>query len=108
MKAFLLDVGVLLTKKDEEYEYYSKVYNRVYGFYDEDQSYYKTKEEAIQEARAYVDSGVNNTYAIVSNTDLPDDFDFEEGCVEYETYKMEDVVYSIAKLNESLVEDFLH
>lgn len=107
MKAFLLEVGVLLTEEDEEYDFYSKAYNMKHGFYDEGQGYHKTKEEAIAEAKEYVEDGVENTYAIVSNTWLPDDFDFDEGCVEDEKYEMEDVLYSVAKFNGELVEDFL-
>ena len=107
MKAYLLDVGVLLSKEDEEFDFYSQAYNGKYGFYDEGQCYESNEMTAIVNARQYVEDGVENTYAIVSNTWLPNDFDFEEGCVEDETYKMEDVIYSAAKINGEIVEDFL-
>ena len=107
MKAYLLDVGVLLSKEDEEFDFYSQAYNGKYGFYDEGQCYESNKMTVIVNARQYVEDGVENTYAIVSNTWLPNDFDFEEGCVEDETYKMEDVIYSVAKINGEIVEDFL-
>ena len=108
MEAYLLDVGVLLSKKDEDFDFYSQAYNHQYGFYDEGQCYEKIKEKAIADAKEYVENGVENTYAIVSNIWLPDDFDFEEGCVEDESYKMEDVVYSVAKINGEIVENFLN
>ena len=107
MYAYLVEVGILLTKEDEEFEAYSGVYNRIYGFYDEDQYYVKEKEVAILNAKNYVEKGVENTYAIVSGTILPEDFDFENGVVEDAEYNMENVVYSVAKFNGELVENFL-
>ena len=106
MKAFLIDEGILLSKEDIEFEFYSQVYNRKYGFYDERQYYEQNKETAIINARQYVEDGVESTYAIVSNRGLPDDF--EDSCIENETYRMEDVIYSIAKINGKIVEDFLN
>ena len=40
----------------------------------------RTKEEqkAIEDAKAYVEVGVENTYAIVSNTTLDDDVDLDD------------------------------
>lgn len=107
MRAYLLDEGVLLTEEDEEFEAYATAYDEKYGYYDEGQCYEANKMTAIVNARRYVEDGVENTYAIVSNTWLPNDFDFEEGCVEDETYKVEDVIYSVAKINGEIVENFI-
>jgi len=107
MNAYLIDEGVLLSPEDEEFEAYSQVYNNLYGFYDEGQYYETNKLVAIANARKYVEAGVERTYAIVSITWLPDNFDFEDGYVEDETYQTEDVVYSVAKIDGEIVEDFL-
>ncbi|MEE1255979.1 MAG: hypothetical protein UHN47_05650 [Lachnospiraceae bacterium] len=107
MRAYLLDEGVLLTKEDAEYEAYATVYDKKYGYYDEGQCYKADKTTATINAKRYVEDGVENTYAIVSNTWLPNDFDFEEGYVEDEKYKLEDVIYSVAKINGEIVENFL-
>lgn len=101
------NLGVLLTEEDEEFEDYANVYNNKYCFYDEGQYYEREESKAATDARKYVENGVKNTYAIVSNTILPDDFDFDEGYVEGEKYILDDVVYSVAKLNGKIVENFL-
>lgn len=107
IEAFLVEEGVLLTEEDKEFESYAIVYNKKYGLYDEAQYYVKEKQKAIEDAKAYVEAGVESTYAIVSTTALPDDFDFENGYVEGETYLMEDIAFSIAKIDGKIVENFL-
>lgn len=107
MRAYLLDEGILLSENDDEFEDYATVYDKKYGYYDEGQCYIKSETEAIENARAYVEAGVDNTYTIVSKTWLPNDFDFDEGCVEDETYNVEDVIYSVAKINGEIIENFL-
>lgn len=108
MKAYLVDVGVLLSKDDREFEYYAVVYDKLHGYYDEGQCYMRTQEEALKYAKEYVQNGVENTYAVISNTVLPDDFDFDEGCVEDEEYEAKDVVYSVAKIDGEIVENFVN
>lgn len=105
MNAYLLEVGVLLTHDDDEFESYASVYNKEYGFYDEDQYYIRKKCKAITEAREYVNKGVNNSYAILLNTIVPDGS--VSGPVLKESYSIEDVIYSVAKLNDEIVENFL-
>lgn len=107
MQAYLLDEGVLLTEEDEEFEAYAVAYDKKYGYYDEGQCYETNKTKVIDNAKTYVEAGVDNTYAIVSKTWLPNDFDFDEGCVEDETYNVEDVIYSVAKINGEIIENFL-
>lgn len=107
MRAYLVDVGVLLLPSDKEFESYNTVYNKKYGFYDEGQCYFKEENEAINYAKQYVNDGVDMTYGIVSLTTLDDDFDFDEGCVEYEEYIMDNVDYCTAKVDGYIIEDFL-
>jgi hypothetical protein len=109
MRAYLLDVGILLTEKDTEFESYNTVYDKKYGYYDEGQCYIATEDEAIKQAKQYVVDGVENTYAVVSNTTLDDDIDIndDELCVEDEEYITDNIVYSVAKINGKIVENFI-
>lgn len=109
MKVYLLDEGILLTEKDEDFESYNIVYDKKYGYYDEGQCYVATLEDAINQAKQYVSEGVDNTYAVVSNTILNDDIDINDDdlCVENEEYLLEDVVYSVAKINGNIIENFI-
>lgn len=107
MKAYLVDAGVLLSDEHEEFDKYSNVYDECYGYYDEVQYYVKDKEEALKQAKEYVDNGIDSTYAVVSETNIPYDYDFENGYIEGESYNTADVVYSVTKINGELVEDFV-
>lgn len=107
MDAYLIDNGILVTEEYDEFQCYNKVYNKAFGFYDENQYYETSKMIAIANARRYAEDGVDNTYAIVSATKLPDDFDFRSGYVEDESYEMENVVYSVAKIGGEIIEGFL-
>lgn len=109
MRVYLLDEGILLSENDDEFEDYATVYDKKYGYYDEGQCYIKSETEAIENARAYVEAGVENTYAIVSNTTLDDDVDIddEELTVDCEEYILDNVIYSVAKINGEIIENFL-
>lgn len=111
MRAYLIDEGILLSKDDEEFEDYATVYDKKYGYYDEGQYYVKEEQKAIEDAKAYVEVGVENTYAIVSNTTLDDDVDLDDEeltvDVDGEEYILDNVVYSVAKINGEIVEHFL-
>ncbi len=106
---YLVDVGVLIHKGEHEFEDYSGVYNHQYGFYDEDQWYVRSEQEAIQIAKEYVNDGVENTYAVVSQEAIDDDFDedLEELEPSYHEYIMDSVIYSAAKMDSKIVEHFL-
>ena len=112
MRVYLLEVGVLLDEDDEEYEFYSQAYDKAHGFYDEGQNYYVSLSKAIRSAKEYVEEGVENTYAIVSETEL--DYEFtqdeldEDVCVENEEYSLASVVFSVVKENGCLKEGFLN
>lgn len=107
-----LDVGVLLTADDDydEYEIYSQIYDREYGYYDEYIRGYQEKdlEEAIQYAREYVADGVDMTYAIITNQGKINYANkFDENDIEGFTYNAEDVIFSVAKIYGIIVEDFV-
>lgn len=68
-----------------------------------------TEDEAIKQAKQYVIDGVENTYAVVSNVTLDDDVDInDEGlCVDYKEYITDNIVYSVAKIDEKIIENFI-
>ncbi|MCT7397779.1 hypothetical protein N5B56_01590 [Eubacterium sp. LFL-14] len=107
--ALLVDEGVLLERENKEFESYNKVYDKKYGYYDEGQYYkrLKEKDEVIKDAKKYVEDGVDNTYVVVSKTLLPDEVDVNTVDVEDENYYVEDVIYSVAKMDGKIVENFV-
>ena len=105
-----LDVGVLLTKNDEEFDFYSCVYDHKYGYYDENQIAYKECDlaEAIKYAREYVTDGVDMTYAVVTNQgQINYCEEFDDGNIDNFTYLCEDVIFSLAKINGEIIENFI-
>ena len=71
---YLTEVGILLERRNPEFERYNKVYDRKHGYYDENQYLKKDKCEAIAEAKKYVENGVPNTYAVITEqTGFPDE-----------------------------------
>lgn len=105
------DVGILLTESDKEFNLYSKVYDHKYGYYDENQISYRSKDtnEAIDYARYYVNKGVDMTYAVVTNQGEHEyEPPFDNGIIEhFERYTCEDIIYSVAKINGCIVENFI-
>lgn len=106
---YLVDVGVLLSLEDADAEAYSNVYDRKYGYYDENQYYVIDKEQAIKEVREYVKNGVERTYGVVSashgfNSDLSDE-EIAEMTVQNEEYS--EVLFSLRKVNGQLDENFI-
>ena len=108
--AILLDVGVLLTELDDEFNSYNGVYDHEYGYYDEDQIAYKGEDliEAIKYAREYVANGVDMTYAVITNQGIVNyDEPWDDGNIEGFTYNHEDVIFSVAKINNEIKEFFI-
>ncbi len=104
------DTGVLLTQNDSLFQGYSIVYDHKYGYYDENQTAYKKEdlEKAIADARLYVNDGVDMTYAVISDQGIcwcSEPFDSSETLGF--TFAKEDVLYSIAKINGKIVENFI-
>ena len=109
MTAYLVDVGILLSDDDKEYDNYAIVYDKCHGYYDENQFYTKTKEEAIEYVKDYIKRGVDeiNAYGVVSETNIIDDYDFENDDIGEESYHPADIVYSLAKINGEIKENFV-
>lgn len=106
-KAYLIDVGILLDPSDKEIDAYNTVYDKKHGYYDENQYYKANLQQAIREANDYVNAGVDQTYAIVSETMVPNYSKLTDTPVENESYNIENVVYSVAKLNGQVVPNFI-
>jgi len=58
---YKVEVGILLTEDDAEFSSYNHVYTKDYGFFDEDNTIYRTYEEAVRHANEYVKAGVERT-----------------------------------------------
>ncbi|MEE3344405.1 MAG: hypothetical protein VZS44_09965 [Bacilli bacterium] len=109
---YLVDVGILLTSDNEEFESYNVAYDHKYGYYDENQFYMVDKNKAIDFVNNYVNDGIDMTYGIISKTELPyeitdEEIDDGEVNVEGETYELNDVIYSTAKLNGKIEDNFI-
>ena len=68
IKCFLykVEVGVLLREGEGEYDCYNGVYDRKYGYYDENVAFFLDYDGALNYVKNYVDDGVNGTYGIIS------------------------------------------
>lgn len=108
-EVYLVEFGVLLDKDSKEANGYTDVYDKKYGYYDEDQ-FYSTKEGYEEKKTEYLDwvrEGVKNSYMIVSNTVIDDNDEDEMPPVSEEHYLLSDVVYSVAKINGKIIENFI-
>ena len=108
----MLEVGVLLTENDAEYDSYNFVYGGEYGYFNENNIIYKAEDvnTAIGFARKYVSEGVNMTYAILTNQGIFDyeEEEFDDGNLELiggGTYNAESVEFVIAKIDD-VIEEF--
>lgn len=105
---YKIETGILLSPTDREYDLY-KGYGTS-GLYDEDQWYERDKEQAIHDAKDFVNtSGYENAYAIVSlsNLNIDDTVDISEKMVEHETYNAEDIVFSIKREKQKIETGFI-
>ena len=100
MKLYLVDEGMLLSERDPEFEHYNTVYDQKHGYFDENQYYESTSENAIFAACFYVFQGKPGTYAVVTVQDGFDDSVVEnisEISVENADYSVENIIFSICK-----------
>jgi len=105
---YMLDTGILLAEYHPEYDSHNKVYDRLNGYYTEKQCYAVDMNDAIERAKKYVTDSIDRAYAIVSKTNGFDtDVNIEEMPVENEGYFLSDVVYSIAKIDGKIIENFV-
>ena len=102
----MLEVGILLDKDHEEFEQYSDVYDGKYGYYDESQEfkYASELERAKEEARRYVEDGVEGTYAIITNQGVSDVKPERIEVGEWISYSVELVLFSLAKIGGEIKE----
>lgn len=106
-----LDVGMLLTPDDKWFGCYRAYGNDKYGFHNDNQIAYKLeeKEKAVSYGKQYVINGADGTYAVLTDQGEclnGDDGEFDDGCVEGFTYNKKDIIFSIAKINGKIVENF--
>ena len=106
MKAYLVDIGILLDSDDKEFDFYACVYDKKWGYYDINQYYVPTLEQAKEEVKKYVKE-TENSYGIVSITELEDDFDFEDCQDIQEDYLVENIEYSFCNTNNGFEDDFV-
>lgn len=107
--AYLIDVGVLLSKDHPDYEGYNMVYDRKYGYFDENQFYEVDKNRAIDYVTQYVNEGVDKTYGVVLKEVLQEDYsdgDIYELEVDND-YHIDDIIFSMAKINGKIEENFI-
>ena len=73
---YKVEVGVLWTKDEEheDYDCYNSVYDKQYGYYDENVAFELDYNKALEYARNYVENGVNGTYAIISKIDYDSEY----------------------------------
>lgn len=114
-KIYQYEVGVLLDKDDEEYEDYCDVWDKKYGYYNEDWGIELNLEQAKKYIQDYVQNGVDRTYGIISEIIISDE-EYEE-CKEniekngyceiadYDVdYSLENVIYSLCKNKENFID----
>ena len=106
-KCYLIEVGVLLEPDNEAFCSYSNVYDKRYGYYDEEQYYVTDIDAAINEVTQYVQEGCDHTYGIVMRTILPDDIDVSKAIVQNEEYNIESIVHCLAKIEGKIITDFI-
>ena len=118
---YKIEVGVLWTKDEEyeDYDCYNNVYDKQYGYYDENVAFELDYNMALDYAKYYVENGVNGTYAIISKIDYDNEYYklgiddtlymvqtilggsyIEEYCEIFggeELYKVDNIVYSLCK-----------
>lgn len=111
----LLDCGVLLMHTDRDYDAYrNDNYNSAFSLFDEGMDGYFEKDfkKCHKDAIDYVSNGVDRTYAIISRQGRCSGVEKEEDLDGIDNSwfdrKREDVVFSIAKINGKIVEDFLN
>lgn len=100
-KIYQYEVGVLLDKTNEEYEAYACVWDKKHGYYNEDYGIELSLDSAVEFVKNYVNSGIKNTYGIISEITVSDtryeeiqnDIEINGYCTNYEmNYSMDNVI----------------
>jgi|InofroStandDraft_1065614.scaffolds.fasta_scaffold49638_3 hypothetical protein len=119
-KVYLVDEGTLLEKSDQEYTAYA-VYNKKYGYYDDDQYLTADLEKAKQACMKYVAASGDWAYGIITEQQVTDDQlsqirqyeqtqdmdDRVELSKVHPDYTMDSVVFSVCKKQGVVIQDFI-
>lgn len=110
---YQFEVGVLLNKDNNEYEFYSNGWDKNNGYYDENFGFVKTYEEAINYVEKYIKDGVKNTYGIISKVQVNEEDlrSIHNGYSESINmdYDLEKIIYNSYKNDEGiLIENFIN
>lgn len=71
MKAYLVDIGRLIKPGEKEFEQYSIVYDKKYGYWDRNQYYSDNLYNAMKDIMEYVKNN-NRAYGIVTKQEIQD------------------------------------
>lgn len=118
-KAYLVDEGTLLEKSDQEYANYA-VYDKEYGYYDDDQYFTADLEKAKQACMKYVESG-DWVYGIITEQQVTDDqlsrimqydqtqdTDDRVGLAKVDSdHTTDSVVFSVCRKQGVVIQDFI-
>lgn len=119
-KAYLVDEGTLLEKSDQEYANYA-VYDKEYGYYDDDQYFTADLEKAKQACMKYVATSGDWAYGVITEQHVTDDqlsrirqYDRTQdvdGRVELTKvdpdYTLDRVVFSVCRKQGVVIQDFI-
>lgn len=104
---YIVDTGILLRPADAEFEQYSNVYDKHFGYYDESQTYETSLAEAIRTAESEVSEGVVGTYAVISvssrNFGDMEDNEIMSSSVKDESFPKNQVFYSLVKIADDII-----
>lgn len=80
MKVYMVEVGVLLDEKHNQYDFYKvKVNDLHYGLYDENVLAFIDKQKALDYIKEYVEIGVDKTYGVMWEIERKiEDYEMEE------------------------------
>ena len=119
--AYFYEIGNLLDKSHKDFESYNKAWNPNYGYFNMRWGVVKRTDKNLLELQAKLKDIINeskeDTYAVIEEAgEVPydDESDWEDTrdlCAKYDiqaSEKMEDVVWSIAKIDGKIVENFLN
>lgn len=112
-KIFQVEVGVLLNRKNPEYECYNSVWDNNNGYYNEDFFCSVNEKEAKAFLDKYLKSGTINTYGIlvknfVGEEEFKEIASGEDDGFDYMNYSINNIIYSAYKNdNNEIITNFI-
>lgn len=105
MNFYGYELGVLLNKSDDEFDFYQNNKELDFGFYNEDNGFFVEKDykTRLKQLRNYVDKGVNGTYCIISYQGKVDHGSKEYKDIINEKSSIDNMIFDFFK-NSSLIE----